>query len=51
MIYHAGGIPDEPYFSQAELLAAHRLVALAAQEAGRRRAEPRATSSAVSSAQ
>ena len=35
-IDHAGGIPDEPYFSQAELVAAHRVVALATQEARRR---------------
>jgi hypothetical protein len=26
-IDHAGGVPDEPYFTQAELLAAHRVVA------------------------
>ncbi len=35
-IDHAGGIPDEPYFSQAELFAAHRVVALATEEARRR---------------
>jgi len=35
-IDHAGGIPDEPYFSQAELLAAHRVVAVATEEARRR---------------
>lgn len=34
-IDHAGGVPDEPYFSPAELLAAHRLVAIATQEADR----------------
>jgi hypothetical protein len=36
-IDHAGGIPDEPYFSQAELLAAHRVVAVATELAARRR--------------
>jgi hypothetical protein len=36
-IDHAGGIPDEPYFSQAELLAAHRVVAVATEVAARRR--------------
>jgi len=35
-IDHAGGVPDEPYFSPAELLAAHRLVAVATQEVDRR---------------
>jgi len=35
-IDHAGGIPDEPYFSQAELVAAHRVVAVATHEAQRR---------------
>jgi hypothetical protein len=35
-IDHAGGTADEPYFSAADLLAAHRLVAFAAQEAARR---------------
>ena len=35
-IDHAGGIPDEPYISQAELVAAHRVVAVATQEALRR---------------
>ena len=50
-IDHAGGVPDEPYFSPAELQAAYRLVASAAQEARRRQTEPRSTPSAVSSAQ
>lgn len=36
-IDHAGGIPDEPYFSQAELVAAHRVVAVATELAARRR--------------
>jgi hypothetical protein len=36
-IDHAGGNPDEPYFSPAELMAAHRLVAIANQESLRRR--------------
>ena len=35
-IDHAGGIPDEPYFSQAELVAAHRVVAVATEQAQRR---------------
>ena len=35
-IDHAGGIQDEPYFTQAELFAAHRVVALATEEARRR---------------
>jgi hypothetical protein len=35
-IDHAGGVPDEPYFSPAELLAAHQVVAMATQEADRR---------------
>jgi hypothetical protein len=47
-IDHAGGIPDEPYFSQAELIAAHRVVALATEEARRRQPESSASSDAVS---
>lgn len=35
-IDHAGGVPDEPYFSPAELIAAHQIVALATREADRR---------------
>jgi hypothetical protein len=35
-IDHAGGVPDEPFFSPAELLAAHQVVAMATQEADRR---------------
>jgi len=35
-IDHAGGIQDEPYFTHAELFAAHRVVALATEEARRR---------------
>jgi hypothetical protein len=35
-IDHAGGIPDEPYFSFAELAAAHRVVAVATETAVRR---------------
>jgi hypothetical protein len=35
-IDHAGGTPDEPYFSQAELIAAHRVVAVATEESLRR---------------
>ncbi|NCY01797.1 MAG: hypothetical protein EBX36_02530 [Planctomycetia bacterium] len=51
-IDHAGGVPDEQYFSQVDLLAAHRVVELAAREA-RRRQPPRdggATSSAAATA-
>jgi hypothetical protein len=47
-IDHAGGIPDEPYFSQAELIAAHRVVALATEEARRRQPESSLKSDAVS---
>jgi hypothetical protein len=36
-IDHAGGIPDEPYFSQAELVAAHRVVAMATEQSLRAR--------------
>ncbi|MFM8703540.1 MAG: hypothetical protein ACKOHG_06670, partial [Planctomycetia bacterium] len=36
-IDRAGGNPDEPYFSPAELMAAHRLVAVATQQAQQRR--------------
>lgn len=47
-IDHAGGIPDEPYFSQADLIAAHRVVALATEEARRRQPASSVTSDAVS---
>ena len=47
-IDRAGGIPDEPYFSQAELIAAHRVVGLATEEARRRQPESSASSDAVS---
>lgn len=43
-IDHAGGVPDEPYFTQAELLAAHRAVAIATRQAADR--QPAAASSA-----
>lgn len=45
-IDHAGGIPDEPYFSQAELVAAHRVVAVATEQAQRR--QPAGRSEATS---
>ena len=45
-IDHAGGNPDEPYFTQAELLNAHRVVALATQEATRRKT-PNVSTSAI----
>ena len=48
-IDHAGGNPDEPYFSQAELVAAHRVVALATQEALRRQASGRSEAAAKNS--
>jgi len=35
-IDHAGGTPDEPYFSRAELVAAYRVVAVATEQAQRR---------------
>ena len=50
-IDHAGGVPDEPYFSPAELQAAYRLVASAAQEAHRRQVDAASATSAGSSAQ
>jgi hypothetical protein len=34
-IDHAGGVPDEPYFTPAELLAAHQVVAVATQQVDR----------------
>jgi len=37
-IDHAGGVPDEPYFSVTELQAAHRMVTLVTQEVSRREA-------------
>ena len=45
-IDHAGGIPDEPYFSQAELVMAHRLVAVATEEARRRQPSGQSEASA-----
>lgn len=40
-IDHAGGVPDEPFFSPADLMAAHQVVAAAVQQAASRRpAEP-----------
>ena len=35
-IDHAGGVPDEPAFTPAELLAAHRFVAAVTREAAAR---------------
>jgi len=37
MIDHAGGVQDEPYFTPAELAAAHRVVATAERQAAMRR--------------
>ena len=48
-IDHAGGIPDEPYFSQAELVMAYRLVAVATEEAGRRQPSGQSEASAKNS--
>jgi len=40
MIDHAGGTPDEPYFSPAELMAANRVVAVATEMVARGAAGP-----------
>ena len=48
-IDHAGGIPDEPYFSQAELVMAYRLVAVATEEARRRQPSDQSEASAKNS--
>lgn len=48
-IDHAGGVPDEAYFSQAELVAAQRVVAIATQQAGQPPVED--SSAAISSRQ
>ena len=48
-IDHAGGIPDEPYFSQAELVAAHRVVAVATEQAQRRQPTVQSEASAKNS--
>jgi hypothetical protein len=45
MIDHAGGVPDEPFFAPAELLAAHRVVAMAGEIASRRAGSSAGTSS------
>jgi hypothetical protein len=44
-IDHAGGNADEPFFSQAELVAAHRVVAIVTEQAARRPAATATTSS------
>lgn len=46
-IDHAGGVPDEPYFSPAELMAAHRLVAMVSQQAAALQPRGEAASSAA----
>ncbi|MEI8226872.1 MAG: hypothetical protein WCH77_01215 [Planctomycetota bacterium] len=47
-IDHAGGVPDEAYFTPAELMAAQRVVAIATQQAAARQpAEASAASSAI----
>ena len=48
-IDHAGGIPDEQYFSQAELVMAYRLVAVATEEARRRQPSGQSEASAKNS--
>jgi hypothetical protein len=45
-IDHAGGIPDEPYFTQAELGMAYRLVAVATEETRRRQPSGQSEASA-----
>ena len=45
-IDRAGGNPDEPYFSRAELVAAHRVVAVATQAALRRQSSGQSEASA-----
>ena len=50
-IDHAGGVPDEPYFTAAELLAAQRVVAIATQQAAARQPATEESSSAISSRQ
>ena len=51
-IDHAGGIPDEPYFSMVELAAAHRVVVMATELAARRqRTEPSEATEKNTSAQ
>jgi hypothetical protein len=47
-IDHAGGVPDEPYFSQAELVAAHRVVEIATRETLRRQPTGSTASSSAS---
>lgn len=47
-IDHAGGVPDEPYFSQAELVAAHRVVEIATGETLRRQPIQSTTTSQAS---
>jgi hypothetical protein len=49
-IDHVGGNPDEPFFSQAELVAAHRVVAVVTEQAARRPAATATTSSSSASA-
>ncbi len=48
-IDHAGGVPDEPYFTPAELMAAQRVVAIATQQAAARQPAFEDSSPAISS--
>jgi len=50
-IDHAGGVPDEPYFTAAELLAAQRVVAIATQQAAARQPASEDSSAAINTRQ
>ena len=50
-IDHAGGVPDEPYFTAAELLAAQRVVAIATQQAAARQPASEGSSAAINTRQ
>jgi hypothetical protein len=47
-IDHAGGVPDEPYFTPSELMAAQRVVAIATQQAAARQSAAEDASAAIS---
>ncbi len=48
MIDRAGGYPDEPYFAAAELIAAHKMVQLAAERVGPKSVSPLPTATPAS---
>jgi hypothetical protein len=50
-IDHAGGVPDEPYFTPSELMAAQRVVAIATQQAAARKPVVEDSSAAISTRQ